>query len=78
MMADQHPLDAVAQQRGFPDYATWSAWHQKYQAKQPMQGRAPAAAPAPNNWLQNLINQLPSPFMAINRASDAYGKATGQ
>lgn len=68
-----HHLDALAQSRGFPNYATWAA----YQAKQSQALHAP---PPPTNWLQsikNAVRYLP-PFSAVAAATDRFNKATGQ
>ena len=51
----QAQLDAIARERGFPNYAAWSAWNQKY--RQPI--RAEVAPEQPTNWLQNLVNKIP-------------------
>lgn len=61
-------LDALARERGFPDFATWRAWNQNYRS--PVKGKGQAAAP--KNWLQNLIDQIPiHPSYLLNKAADA-------
>lgn len=65
-------LDALAQQQGFHDYATYSAWHNKYRAQNQRQ-----AAP-PTNWMQQLYSSVPSPAMLIGKVSEAYQRATGE
>lgn len=78
-MADQYSqahLDAMANQLGFKDYATWSAFNQHQQAmqnapaQQPAQP-APQQPPAQTNWLQNLIQQYTPLGAAMKRVSQA-------
>lgn len=72
----QNQLDAIARERGFSDYATWAAW-EKHRS-QSLRG-ANTVAPAPKNWLQGLIDQIPiHPSYLFNYVGDKYGKATGQ
>ena len=61
-------LDALARERGFPDFASWRAWDKNYRS--PVKGKGQAAAP--KNWLQNLIDQIPiHPSYLLNKAADA-------
>lgn len=69
-------LNALAQQQGFKDYATYSAWNQKYRSQNQQGGQV--TQQAPKNWLQQLYDYVPSPAMLIGRVSDAYGRATGE
>lgn len=53
-------LDAMAQQRGFQNYAAWQAWqHQQEMQQQQHQMQsaqpAPAQQPEPTNWLQQMM-----------------------
>lgn len=71
----QGQLDAVARQRGFPDYATWAAWNAHRQAglQQPAQ---PTQQP---NFLMNLINKIPiHPSYILNYVDNKMKGATGQ
>jgi hypothetical protein len=49
-------LDAVARQRGFPNYQTWAAWNAHRSAG--LQGPQPAA-PQQGNFLQNILGKIP-------------------
>lgn len=70
-------LDAMARQRGFPDYATWLAWT-KHRTAALKKGQ-PQQEPPPTNWLQNLLGQIPvHPTYLFNYVSDKFGKATGE
>ena len=75
MSSDQRRLDLAAQQMGFPDYATWQAYHAKYQA----QGNKKGVAVAPKkNFLQGLLEQIPwHPSYLFKHVNDAYNKAMG-
>lgn len=61
----QAQLDAAARQRGFKDYAQFSAWSQR-QAEMGPQGQTGRVPPRPApqqqqpqvNWLQKLLNAL--------------------
>ena len=44
-------LDSMARAQGFPNYAAWKAWNEKYRA--PVQGKT-----APKNFLQTLGNKI--------------------
>lgn len=72
----QGQLDAVARQRGFPDYATWQAWNAHRQA-----GLQQPAAPDPSqqpNFLQSLVNKIPiHPSYLFNYVNDKIKQATG-
>lgn len=69
----QGQLDAIARERGFPDYATWQAWENH--RSQSLKGSNTTAAP--KNWLQGLIDRIPiHPSYLLNYASDKIGKAT--
>lgn len=70
----QGQLDAVARQRGFPDYATWSAWNAHRQAglSQPQQ-----SAP-PQNFLQSVLGKIPfHPSYLFNYVTKKFNEATG-
>lgn len=69
-------LDAIARERGFPDYATWMAWQQKHRA--PVRGQAQMQAqPQKKNFFQNLINKIPiHPSYLLNHTNDKINKAT--
>lgn len=78
-MPDYSPaqMDAIARQRGFPDYATWAAWNRHHQA-----GLAQPSAVAPpqpqTNWLQNLVAKIPGhPAQLLDYVSKKFGAATG-
>lgn len=54
-------LDAMAQQLGFPDYATWAAWDQHRQAglKQPNTSTMQQSqAPQHENVLQSILSAI--------------------
>jgi hypothetical protein len=51
----QGQLDAIARQRGFPNYATWAAWQQH--RSEGLQ-QAPAQPP-PQNFLQSVFSKIP-------------------
>lgn len=78
MIHPQAHLDAAAQQIGFRDYATWAAWNAHRQdvlSQNPTDSGAPVAqAPqpqaAPQNWLQNLIQQ----YTPLGGAMKSAGK----
>lgn len=75
MSSDQRRLDLAAQQMGFPDYATWQAYHAKYQA----QGNKKGVVAAPKkNFLQGLLEQIPwHPSYLFKHENDGYDKAMG-
>lgn len=83
MPSGQYPqahLDALAQQRGFPNYATWSAYQNKQQAARMQNGLngtgAAQGGPAPTNWLQNLLASIPiHPSYLLGKVNDAFTKA---
>jgi len=54
----QARLDALARERGFPDYATWKAWNEKNRQVRRPQGEA-QAAPQERNFLQSLLARIP-------------------
>lgn len=73
----QGQLDAVARQRGFPDYQTWQAWnaHRSAALQQP-QGTAP---PQQQNFLQNLLGKIPiHPISLFNYVDAKMKSALGQ
>lgn len=76
---DPAHLDVLAQQQGFPDYATYAAW--SAQRNKNMGGTAtqqgPTVSPEQTNFLQQLLGNV-TPFALINRVTDRYKKATGQ
>lgn len=70
-------LDALARQRGFPDYQTWAAWNAQRQAsiQQPSGQSAQGQQP---NFLMNLINKIPiHPSYLLNYVNDKMKQATG-
>lgn len=70
----QAQLDAAAREKGFPSYAAWAAWDQKY--RQPI--REEVAPAAPTNWLQNLVAKIPwHPSFTLDFANKKIEKATG-
>jgi hypothetical protein len=70
----QGQLDAVARQRGFPDYATWQAWNVHRQAGL-QQPAAPAQQP---NFLQSLLAKIPGhPANLLGYVNDRIKSATG-
>ena len=72
----QARLNAAAKEAGFPSYAAWKAWQAKYRGPATNQAKstAPAKPPA-RNFLQTLVNKVPSQFSLIKSASDELGKA---
>lgn len=71
----QSQLDAIARERGFPDYQTWAAWHQNYRAAHRTGTGQPQQAQ--NNWLQQLIDRIPiHPSYLFNYVSDKIDGAT--
>lgn len=77
-MANEHSqahLDALAQDRGFPSYAAWSAGNAKY--RKPITGTGQPQQPT--NWLQNLANKIPiHPSYIFNYVHDKIAAATGK
>ncbi len=77
-MSDQlspQQLDAMAQQRGFPDYQTWVAWHRHYRSVQ--RGPGQVQPQQQKNWLQNLVDQIPiHPSSILNYVNDKFRGAT--
>lgn len=72
----QRQLDTIAQQRGFPDYATWSAWNAHRQAGL----QQPAAQPQQEqpNFLQSLLAKIPGhPANLLGYVNDRIKQATG-
>lgn len=66
-------LDAIARERGFPDYASWMAWHQKYRS--PTQGQGQQAQ-QPINWLQTLLGKIPfHPSFSLTKAAEGMRSA---
>lgn len=73
----QGQLDAMARDRGFPDYPTWVAWERHRQAG--MQQPGGASHPQQNNWLQNLLQQIPGhPAQLFDYIGRRFRQATGQ
>lgn len=69
----QARLDAIAREAGFPSYAAWQAWNQKYRQPQRME-----VAPEPTNWLQTLVNKIPfHPSFMLDFTNKKIEKATG-
>jgi hypothetical protein len=70
----QGQLDAVARQRGFPNYATWAAWQQHRQA-----GLQQAQQPEPpQNFLQSILGKIPiHPSYLLNYVTKKFNEATG-
>lgn len=75
-------MDAIARQRGFPDYRTWAAWNRHRMAATGGAGQPGVPQPAeqpPNNWLQNLLEAVPiHPAKLLRYVGDRYTEATGQ
>lgn len=68
-------LDAIARQRGFPDYATWAAWNRHRTAGLQQPGATPAP-PQNNNFLQNLLAKIPwHPSFLLGYTNDKINKA---
>lgn len=67
-------LDAMARQRGFPDYATWAAWHEKYRST--VRGKP---KPETRNWFQKLIESVPvHPAYLMRYTHERMSKARKQ
>lgn len=59
----QSQLDAMAKEKGFPSYAAWKAWNDKYRSKKT--GEAPRKK---GNFLQRMFDKInPHP---IKRSAD--------
>lgn len=71
MPLDNKRLNALARQRGFPDYTTYKAW----QAKQAKGTQGVASKAAPKNWLQKLGPLHPANM--LDYVSEKLKKATG-
>lgn len=70
-------LDAMAREKGFPDYATFVAWNRHRDANLRSGETQPAAAPT--NWLQTLLERIPGhPAQTLKYAGEKFKKATGQ
>lgn len=64
-------LDAMAREKGFPDYATWKAWNDKYRKTQ-----TTTAEPKKQNFLQKLISKIPGhPSNTLGYVNDKMNKA---
>lgn len=71
-------LDAIARQRGFPDYATWAAWNAHRQAGLQQPGASDQQPQQPPNFLQSLVNKIPiHPSYLFNYVNDKIKQATG-
>lgn len=71
----QAQLDQAARQRGFKDYAQYSAWSAR-QAEmqgnpQVQAGPAPQQQAAPQNWLQQLLGAVNPMNYVANRVNPA-------
>lgn len=71
-------MDAIARQRGFPDFHTWAAWDRKYRQRLPAEEPAPQnPVPQMNNVLQQTSNQIGwHPQYIFSRIADAIRRAT--
>jgi hypothetical protein len=66
-------LDAMAREKGFPDYATWSAWNKKYRSA----SRNGAPQEKPRNFLQSLASRIPGhPAHTLTKAKNKMKEAT--
>ena len=64
-------LDAMAQQKGFPNYAAWKAWNEKYRSRKTKTGSAPK-----KNFLQSLTEKIPlHPSHLFKNVNDKAGPA---
>lgn len=61
-------LDAMAQQKGFPNYAAWKAWNENYRNRKTKTGSAPK-----KNFLQSLSEFHPMTWSA-NRVTETMKK----
>jgi len=62
-------LDTMAQQKGFPNYAAWKAWNEKYRSKK----TRTEPAPKKKNFLQSLSDFHPMTWSA-NRVTETLKK----
>lgn len=63
--SDQARLDAMARKQGFPNYAAWKAWNEKY--RKPVTG---TQAPKKKNFIQSLFEKIPGhPAQTIGYAN---------
>lgn len=66
----QSQLDAMAKERGFPSYAAWKAWNEKYRSTK-RDGKAPK-----KNFLQSLFEKIPGhPAQTLGYTADKMKKA---
>jgi hypothetical protein len=64
-------LDAMAKEKGFPSYAAWKAWNEKY--RKPVTTDKPAPK---KNFLQNLVSKIPGhPAQLLGYTSDKMKSA---
>lgn len=61
-------LDAIARERGFPDYATWQAWENH--RSQALKGSNTVQS-QPKNWLQQIFGVI----HPLNYAADRINTA---
>lgn len=70
----QAQLDAIAREQGFPDYASWKAWNEKYRSTV---RTGDTQKPAPKNFLQSLADRIPiHPSYILNYVTDKFRGAT--
>jgi hypothetical protein len=71
----QKQLDAMAKQKGFADYATWSAWNAKYGSAARKKGRSQLPnEPQP----RNVFEKIPiHPASILRKVSDKINAAVG-
>lgn len=74
----QGQMDALARQRGFPDYQTWAAWnaHRSAALHQPMDYSTGGAQPQQQNVLQRLLGMIPwHPAFLFGKTNEAMQNA---
>ncbi len=81
-MNPQSHLDAVAQARGFPDYATWAAWNQHrtdaiVNGSNTSTSQSDSPTGQPQNFLQKLMGPIYPPTL-LGMIGHRYAQATGQ
>lgn len=70
----QSQLDAMAKQKGFRDYATWSAWNKKYRQKRKGGSATPDQKPV-RNVFERIVGH---PANTLRRVSDRINQAIGE
>jgi hypothetical protein len=68
----QARLDAMAKEQGFPSYAAWKAWNEKYRKQ-----NRPDAVPQKKNFLQSIVEKIPfHPARTLGHANKKITEAT--